>query len=145
MTKVAVKVRGSEIRVVSGFEVVSMKKSVLRVGKYEIFLFARGKGKEIEKLNDAIRETKALLKIAKNNGINENYYSLSKQLKLLREKKRELERIPDDEMEEIAVEFLHENGRLKVIYGEKIMEADDLYQELFLSANMTSLFVAIFK
>jgi hypothetical protein len=146
MQKIVVKARGSRIKIMSEcLNVEAVKESLLKVGDFEIFFAARGKGKEIEKINDAIKETKELLKIARDTGINENYYSLSKQLKLLKEKKKELEKNPEDELDEVTAEFIYENGRLKVIYGEKIMEADDLYQELFLSASLSSLFVVIVK
>jgi hypothetical protein len=138
--------RGSRIEVSTEcLNIETTKKAKFSIGGFEVFLSAEGKGKEIEKLNDAIRETKALLKIAKNSsGINENYYSLSKQLKLLRERKRELEKIPEDELDEVVVEFIYEQN-LKLVYKGKIIEINDIYQDLFLVSNTTSLFIVIVK
>jgi hypothetical protein len=149
MIKVVVKARNEQIRIISeqGFEVESTRENMLRIGRYEIFLSVKGRGKEIEKIKNAIKETKKMMKEIKQSiGFCEKYYDLSRQLKHLRERKRELMNTPKEELDEIVVEFLYSEGQLRVVYNGESMEADEIYQELFLSGDLiTSLFIVIVR
>ena len=146
MVRVKVIAQGSKIRVISeGLELVAIKEAQMKIGSYEIFLSAKGKGKEMEKIKGLINEVKEKIKEIKSMGFCEEYYSLSRRLKYLREKKRELEKIPENELEEIIVEF-HLDEKLKIIYNDKEIEIDDIYQELFLPSSLiTSLFIVVTK
>jgi hypothetical protein len=148
---VVVRAKGNRIKIF-GQEIFDQyeTRTEFIVGNYKVFLTAKGKDYEIKKIEDMIKETRKTMRRLKRDGDPyEKYYNANnkKHIERLKKDKEKLMNIPEEEIEEIVVEFSYSNGQLKVVRnGENIkIDNNKFQQELFFFGNLTTLSIRIVK